>query len=118
MLTALQGFIVKFAITPAHEADVTVARALLDEVERGLTLGDKAYLGSRVYISDTTDTSFGRKTDAIKSRPSGDKTVRVRIPPKADALRPGVWTTLMDAAHKTIESVSYPLTRTKFLVFG
>lgn len=41
-LSTLDGQIVKFAITPAHEADVTVARALLGDSERGLTLGDKA----------------------------------------------------------------------------
>ena len=38
------GLMVKFAITPAHEADVTVARALLSSAERAVTLGDKAYL--------------------------------------------------------------------------
>lgn len=43
-LTTPQGLIVKFAITPAHEADVTVARALLTDSEKALSLGDKAYL--------------------------------------------------------------------------
>lgn len=88
-LTTLDGQIVKFAITPAHEADVTVARALLDDSERSLSLGDKAYLGCGVYT-----------------------------PPKANALTPGVWTRLMDAARKTIESVFSSLTRTKYLVFA
>jgi transposase len=88
-LTTTQGLIVKFAVVPAHEADVTVARALLDESERGLTLGDKAYQGGGIYT-----------------------------PPKTNALNPGVWTRLMDAARKTIESVFSSLTRTKFLVFG
>ena len=87
-LSTLDGQIV-FAISPAHEADVTVARALLDEPERSLTLGDRAYLGCG---SDT--------------------------PPKSNALNPGVWTRLMDAARKTVESVFPSLTRTKFLVFG
>ncbi len=88
-LSTLDGQLVKFAIAPAHEADVTVARALLDEPERGLTLGDKAYLGCGVYT-----------------------------PPKVNALSPGVWTRLMDTARKTIESVFSSLTRTKYLVFG
>lgn len=48
-LTTLQGLLVKFAVAPAHEADVTVAWALLDEAERSLTLSDKAYLGCGVY---------------------------------------------------------------------
>ncbi len=88
-LSTLDGQIVKFAIVPAHEADVTVARALLDEAEQGVTLGDKAYLGCGVYT-----------------------------PPKANALTPGIWTRLMDSARKTIESVFSSLTRTKHLVFG
>ena len=54
-----------------------------------MTLGDKAYLGCGVYT-----------------------------PPKTNALSPGVWTRLMDAARKTIESVFSSLARTKFLVFG
>ena len=88
-LTTSQGLIVKFAIAPAHEADVTVARALLGEAERGASLGDKAYLGCGVYT-----------------------------PPKANALTPGVWTQLMDASRKTIESVFSSLSRTKHLVLG
>lgn len=84
-----QGLIVKFAIAPAHEADVTVARALLVEPERGVTLGDKGYLGCSIYT-----------------------------PPKANALSTGVWTRLMDAARKTIEGVFSILTRTKHLVLG
>ena len=88
-LTTTQGLIVKFAVVPANEADVTVARALLDESERNVTLGDKAYQGCGIYT-----------------------------PPKANALNPGVWTRLMDAARKTIEGVFSSLTRTKYLVFG
>lgn len=88
-LTTRQGLIVKFAIAPAHEADVTVAKALLDEPERGLTLGDKAYLGCGIST-----------------------------PPKANALNPGAWTRLMDSARKTIEGVFSTLTRTKYLVWG
>ena len=88
-LTTTQGLIVKFAVVAAHEADVTVARALLDDSERGLVLGDKAYQGCGIYT-----------------------------PPKTNALNPGVWTRLMDTARKTIESVFSTLTRTKHLVFG
>jgi hypothetical protein len=85
----VQGLVVKFAIAPAHEADVTVAKALLCLPERSLTLGDKAYLGGGIYT-----------------------------PPKINALNPGSWTKLMDAARKTIESVFSTLTRTKHLVLG
>jgi transposase len=88
-LTTTQGLIVKFAITPAHEADVTVARVLLADAERSLTLGDKAYLGCGIYT-----------------------------PPKANARNPHPWTSLLDAARKTIEAVFSSLTRTKFLVWG
>lgn len=84
-----KGFITKFAITAAHEADVTVARVLLDEQERSITLGDKAYIGCGIYT-----------------------------PPKTNALNPSIWTKLMDAARKTIESVFSSFTRTKHLVLG
>jgi len=46
-LTTTRGLIVKFAIVPAHQADVTVAKALLEKPERGLTLGDN--LGCGIY---------------------------------------------------------------------
>ncbi len=88
-LTTPDGLIVKFAITAAHEADVTVARALLTDSERSLTLGDKAYLGCDIYT-----------------------------PPKTNALSPGIWTSLMNTARKMIESVFSSLTRTKHLVLG
>lgn len=88
-LTTTRGLIVKFAIVPAHEADVTVARALLDPPERGLTLGDKAYVGCGIYT-----------------------------PAKANARNPGSWTKLMDTARKTVEAVFSTLTRTKHLVLG
>lgn len=88
-LTTPDGLVVEFAITAAHEADVTVARALLTDFERGLTLGDKAYLGCGVYT-----------------------------PPKTNALSPGIWTSLMNTARKMIESVFSSLTRTKHLVLG
>ena len=88
-LKATRGFIVRFAITPAHEADVRVARALLDEQERSVTLGDKAYIGCGIYT-----------------------------PPKTNALNPNIWTRLMDKARQTIESVFSSLTRTKHIVVG
>jgi transposase len=88
-LTTAQGLIVKFAVVPAHEADVTVARALLDDTQRSLTLGDKAYLGSGIYT-----------------------------PARLNARSPHAWTSLLDAARKTIETVFSSLARTKFLVFG
>ena len=88
-VTTPQGMIVKFALTPAHEADVTVVRALLSNTERALTLGDKAYAGSGIYT-----------------------------PPKTNALKPGSWTSLMNTTRKLIESVFSSLTRTKHLVLG
>ena len=88
-LTTPDGLIVKFAIAPANEADVTVARALLTDTQRALTLGDKAYLGCGIYT-----------------------------PPKSNALNPGIWTPLMNTTRKLIESVFSSLTRTKHLVLG
>ena len=75
--------------TPTHEADVMVARALLTDFERSLTLGNKAYLGCGIYT-----------------------------PPKTNAVSPGIWTSLMNTTRKMIESVFSPLTRTKHLVLG
>ena len=88
-LKAEQGFIVKFAIAAAHEADVTVARALLDKDERSITLGDRAYIGSDIYT-----------------------------PSRSNALNPNIWTRLLDSARKTIESVFSTLTRTKHIALG
>lgn len=88
-LTTPQGLIVKFAIAPAHEADPTVAKALLCQEALNLTLGDKAYVGCGIYT-----------------------------PPKKSALNPGLWTHLMDAARKTIECLFSTLVRTKHLTLG
>ena len=88
-VTTPDGLVVKFAITPAHEADVTVARAIPSGPERALSLGDKAYLGSGIYT-----------------------------PPKTNALSRGVWTSLTSTTRKMIESVFSSLTRTKHLVLG
>lgn len=88
-ITTPQGWIVKFAIVPAHEADPTVAKALLNREALDLTLGDKAYVGCGIYT-----------------------------PPKKNALNPAFWTHLMDATRKTIESVFSSLVRTKHLTLG
>ena len=81
----------RFAIVPANEADITVARALLnpdcDELNR--ILADKAYLGMSVFT-----------------------------PPKVNAKYPIPWTKLMDSARKLIETVFSSLTRGKHLVLG
>lgn len=44
----LQGLFERWGIVPANEADVTVARTLLEAWEGETVLGDKAYLGSSV----------------------------------------------------------------------
>ena len=66
----------RFAIVPANEADVTVARCLLntneDELDR--ILGDKAYLGMGIFT-----------------------------PSRENAKKPLPWTRLMGAARKLIE---------------
>ena len=66
----------RFAIVPANEADVTVARCLLnsneDEFDR--ILGDKAYLGMGIFT-----------------------------PSRENAKKPQPWTRMMGAARKLIE---------------
>jgi hypothetical protein len=83
--------IARFAVVGANEADVTVARCLLDpeadEVER--VLGDRAYLGCGVWT-----------------------------PSKRNALRPKSWTAWMDAARKIVETAFSSLTRCQHLVLG
>ncbi|MDQ3398985.1 MAG: IS982 family transposase, partial [Deinococcota bacterium] len=44
----LDGLFERWSIAPANEADVAVARTLLDGCEDEVVLGDKAYLGSSV----------------------------------------------------------------------
>ena len=81
----------RFAIVPANEADVTVARCLLnsneDEFDR--ILGDKAYLGMGIFT-----------------------------PSRENAKKPLPWTRLMGAARKLIETVFSSLTRGQHLVLG
>ena len=42
----LDGLFERWAVIPAHEADVSVARELLEGLEGDVVLGDKAYPGS------------------------------------------------------------------------
>ena len=81
----------RFAIVPANEADITVARCLLnaneDEFDR--ILGDKAYLGMGIFT-----------------------------PSRENAKKPLPWTRLMGAARKLIETVFSSLTRGQHLVLG
>jgi Transposase DDE domain len=83
--------ICRFAIVPANEADVTVARCLVNENEDDLKLilGDKAYVGMGIFT-----------------------------PSRKNAKRPQPWTKLMDSARKLIETVFSSLTRAKHLVLG
>lgn len=81
----------RFAIVPANEVDVSVARALInpdwDELDR--ILGDKAYVGMGIFT-----------------------------PPKVNSKHPGAWTKLMDSARKLVETVFSSLSRGKHLVLG
>ena len=81
----------RFAIVPANEADVTVARCLLNanEAELDRILGDKAYLGMGIFT-----------------------------PSRENAKKPQPWTRLMGAARKLIETVFSSLTRGHHLVLG
>ena len=47
-LVTFEGLFESWSFVPANEADVTVARSLLDKREAEVVLGDKAYLGSSV----------------------------------------------------------------------
>lgn len=81
----------RFAIVPAHEADVSVAKCLLnanqDELDR--ILGDKAYLGLGIFT------------------PSREN-AKVKKP----------WTKLMSSARKLIETVFSSLAKRQHLVLG
>jgi hypothetical protein len=76
--------ICRFAIVPANEHDVTVARCLLDERYDDLQslIADKAYLGLGIYT-----------------------------PPKQNAQKPGFWCGFFAKARKSIEAVFSSLTR-------
>jgi transposase len=84
-VTDPQGCICRFAIVPAHEADPTVARALLQETS-AFVLGDKAYQGCGVYAQ-----------------------------PKDNFLKPRLWSSAFAWVRKTIETVFSSLTRSRNL---
>ena len=44
-----QGVICRFAVAPANEHDVTVAKCLLADTT-ALVIGDKGYVGSQIYV--------------------------------------------------------------------
>ncbi len=83
------SMIARFAVVAANEADVTVARALLnpsqDDLER--VLGDRAYLRCGVWA-----------------------------PSRSNAQRPNSWTASMDAVRKLVETAFSSLVRSKSLV--
>ncbi len=82
------GAICRFALVPANEHDVTVAKCLLDERYDDLhsLIGDKAYLGLGIYT-----------------------------PPKQNAKEPGFWCGFFAQARKSIEAVFSSLTRCRNL---
>ena len=82
------GAICRFALVPANEHDVTVAKCLLDERYDDLhsLIGDKAYLGLGIYT-----------------------------PPKQNARTPGFWCDFFAQARKSIEAVFSSLQRCRNL---
>jgi transposase len=85
-VTDPQGLICRFAVAPAHEHDVTVARCLLADTT-ALVIGDKGYLGSSVYAQ-----------------------------PKDNARHPRIWTSALAWLRKSIESVFSSLLRSRHLL--
>ena len=81
------GLIVRFAIVPAREADPSVARALLDESEAALVLGDRGYQGCGVYAQ-----------------------------PKKNFIAPRPWWGAMRWVRKTIETIFSRLDRSFHLM--
>ena len=78
----LEGLFERWGVVPANEADVTVARTLLEGWENQTVLGDKAYLGSSV------------------------------VTPKRDNQKqPSVWSRKFSKARKRIESSFSSLVR-------
>ena len=82
------GAVCRFALVPANEHDVTVAKCLLDGRYDDLhcLIGDKAYLGLGIYT-----------------------------PPKRNAKNPGFWCDFFARARKSIEAVFSSLTRCRNL---
>ena len=82
------GAVCRFALVPANEHDITIAKCLLDERYDDLhsVIGDKAYLGLGIYT-----------------------------PPKQNAKNPGFWCDFFAQARKSIETVFSSLTRCRNL---
>ena len=82
------GAICRFAVVPANEHDLTVARCLLDERldDMHSLIGDKAYLGLGIYT-----------------------------PPKRNATEPGFWCGFFGRARKSTEAVFSSLQRCRNL---
>ena len=82
------GAVCRFAVVPANEHDVTVAKCLLDGRYDDLhcLIGDKAYLGLGIYT-----------------------------PPKQNAKNPGFWCGFFAQARKSIEAVFSSLQRCRNL---
>lgn len=85
-VTDQHGVVCRFAIAPANEHDVTVARALLQD-SGALVVGDKGYAGCTVYAQ-----------------------------PKANVRLPRVWTPALAWFRKSIESVFSSLLRSRHLL--
>jgi Transposase DDE domain len=94
----------RFAIVPANEADVTVAKCLVnaneDELDR--MLGDKRPKPVRCCCG-------------VKKAYLG---MGIFTPSRENAKKPQPWTRLMGAARKLIETVFSSLTRGQHLVLG
>lgn len=81
-VVSLEGLFERWGVVPANEADVTVARALLEGWEDETVLGDKAYLGSSVIT-----------------------------PKRNNQTQPSVWSKQFGKARKRIESSFSSLVR-------
>lgn len=88
-LTNPLNYICRFAIVPANEHDVVVARCLINEQYDDLStiLGDKGYQGCGIFT-----------------------------PPKKNAKTPSFWSQSFDKARKSIEGVFSSLLRSKNLM--
>ncbi len=85
-VTNQQGVICRFAVTPANEHDVTVAKGLLTGTT-ALVIGDKGYAGSQVYAQS-----------------------------EDNELHPRVWTPALGWLRKSVESVFSSLLRSRHLL--
>ena len=82
------GYVCRFAVVPANEHDISVAKLLLNKEldDFGSIVGDKAYLGLGIYT-----------------------------PPKTNAINPGFWSGFFARARKAIESIFSSLQRCRNL---